>query len=216
MRVHKVGSALIVRPDHELVTKYLCVWTEDVVELAREKGIDTFDLKGKRAARKEFESYVNAHKPSVIFLNGHGNAIAITGYDNEVIVDDASVLEDAIIYARSCDAGRDLGPMLIKRGTRAFIGYDRKFILGYLPDKIMHPREDPIARLFLQPSNLAVSTVLKGNTAAEAHARSKEAMYKNFRRMISSAATHEERFAARWLWSNINGQVLLGDPTAKM
>lgn len=198
------------------MTKYLCVWSEEIVFLTKRKGITLLDLKGKKANRKTFESYIKAHSPSVIFLNGHGNAVAIAGYDDQLIVDDASILVDAIIYARSCDAGRYLGPALVKRGIRAFIGYNRKFILGYLPDKIMHPNEDPIARLFLQPSNLAVSTLIKGNTASEAHARSKEAMYKNFRRMISSIATYEERFAARWLWSNIHGQVLLGDPGARM
>ncbi|HEY4527161.1 MAG TPA: hypothetical protein VJK53_04955 [Candidatus Paceibacterota bacterium] len=198
------------------MTKYLCVWSEEVIVMAQKKGINTLDLKGKKASRKEFESYVKAHNPSVIFLNGHGNSVAITGYNNEPIVDGMSALSGAIVYARSCDAGRDLGPVLIGRGTRAFIGYSRKFILGYLPDKIMHPINDPIARLFLEPSNLAVTTMLKGKTAAEAHTRSKEAMYKNFRRMLSSAATYEERFAARWLWSNINGQVLLGDSEARM
>ena len=216
MRGHKGGSVLVVRPDHELVTRYLCVWSEEVVALLEEKGINKLDLRGKKATRKEFESYVKTHKPSVIFLNGHGNAKEIAGYDDKIIVDETTVLADAIVYARSCDAGRELGHTLVSRGTRSFIGYNRKFILGYLPDKVMRPLEDSIAKLFLGPSNLAVSTVLKGNTAEEAHVRSRGAMYKNFRRMISSTATFEERFAARWLWSNINGQVLLGDATAKM
>lgn len=216
MRERRGSSVLVVRPDHELVTKYLCVWSDEIISLLEQKGINKLDLKGKKATRKDFESYIKKHKPSVIFLNGHGNAGTIAGYDDKTIVDVTSVLEEAIVYARSCDAGRELGPALIARGTRAFIGYNRKFILGYLPDKVMHPRKDPIARLFLEPSNLAVSTVLKGNTAAEAHDRSRAAMYKNFRRMISSIATFEERFAARWLWSNIKGQILLGNPIARM
>ena len=125
MRGHKIDSVLIVRPDHELVTKYLCVWSQELVDFAKQKGINTLDLKGKKATRKEFDSYVRAHTPSFIFVNGHGNSSVIAGYDDKLIIDKTSAVAPAIIYARSCDAGRELGPMLIRQGARAFIGYRR-------------------------------------------------------------------------------------------
>jgi hypothetical protein len=212
--VNKCG--VVTRPDYEIVTKYLCEWTEDVLELARSKGITLYDLKGKKAKREELESYVKKHTPSLVFLNGHGKEDAIAGHDDRVIVDVASNLSKSIVYARSCDAARLLGSVLVGNGTAAFIGYKRSFILGYSPNKMLHPKEDPIARLFLEPSNLVVTTILKGHSVADAHARAREAMYKNFRRMISSSATFEERHAARWLWSNLNSQVVLGDSSAKM
>jgi len=68
-----------------------------------------------------------------------------------------------------------------------------------------------LAKLFLEPSNSIAMVLLKGHTVQEAHNRSRAAMYKNFRKMVSSAASYEERFAARWLWSNLKNQVLIGN-----
>ena len=207
-------TVLITRPDHEPVTKYLCLWSEEILTLTEHKGISIYDLRGKKASRKIFESFMSKHSPALILLNGHGNAEIITGYDNEPIVDENSVMVWSIVYGRSCDAGQKLGDKLVNKGARTFIGYKRKFILAYTPDKMMKPLEDPIARLFLEPSNLVATSLIKGNTTLEAHRRSREAMNKNFRRMLSSVASFEERHAAPWLWSNLNSQVLIGDQTA--
>jgi len=207
-------SLLITRPDHEIVTKYCCVWCEDIIKLAAQKSIDVYDLKGKKANRKEFESYIGAKNPSLIFFNGHGDADTITGYDNEPLLDKQSVPPKSIIYARSCDAAQSLGPMLIQKGIRAFIGYMRKFTFFYDPASVLKPASDPIARLFLESSNLVVSTIIKDHTVTEANQRSKSAMIRNLKSMVSSEATFEERYAAPAMWSNINSQVVLGDAYA--
>ncbi|MEK7613102.1 MAG: hypothetical protein AAB449_03095 [Patescibacteria group bacterium] len=209
-------TVLITRPKHDLITRYLCVWSEEILAIARAHYITVYDLEGEKANRKNLESYIKNRPPSFVFLNGHGNAEVVTGHDNEPLVDINSRLPEVIVYARSCDAGQVLGSALIKNGTQAFIGYRRKFICGYTPEKMWKPLEDPIARLFLVPSNLIVSTLLKGHSVQDAHARSKEEMYKNFKKMISSKATYEERYSARWLWSNLNNQVLLGEGGAKI
>lgn len=204
-------AILITRPDYETVTKYLCLWSEEVKEFAGRKGVIVYDLKGKKANRKEFESYLSKNRPALLFLNGHGNAEVITGYDDHPLIDRDSSVQGTILYGRSCDASLFLGPYLVQKGARAFIGYRRKFILGYVPEKIMRPLEDPIARLFLEPSNLVATTLLKGNTTAEAHSRSRREMYKNFLKMLASTSSFEERHAAPWLWSNFNSQTLSGD-----
>lgn len=207
-------AILITRPDHETVTKYLCLWSEEVKEFAEHKGITVYDLKGEKANRKEFESYLSKNRPALLFLNGHGDAEVITGYDNNSLVDRSSSMPEVIVYGRSCDAALILGPYLVGKGARTFIGYRKKFILGYSPEKMTKPLQDPIAKLFLEPSNLVVTTLLKGNTTSEAHRRSRGEMYKNFLRMLSSTATDEQRYVAPWLWSNYNSQTLLGDAEA--
>ena len=204
---------LVTRPKHDLVTRYLCAWCEEFVNEVRSKGIDVYDLEGTKATKSKFENYIKAHNPSFLFLNGHGDSATITGHDNKTLVDSNTTLSSAtVLYARSCDAGQILGPHLVKKGLCAFIGYKRKFILGYIPDKIWSPLKDPIAQLFLESSNLVPSTLVKGHTVEEAHVRSRTQMYSNFRKMVSSAATYEERYAARWLWSNLNNQVFFGNP----
>ncbi len=210
------NSVLVTRPDHDVVTKYLCAWCEDMIALARQKSREVYDLKGNRANRDEFESYTGHRDPSFLFLNGHGNADVITGYNDQPLVDRTSRLVGMVVYARSCDAGQSLGPYLVHNGTKTFIGYKRKFVCGYLQEKVTRPREDSVARLFLDPSNLVVSTLIKGHTAEEAHRRSLDAMQRNFRKMISTAASYEERYAARWLWGNMSNQVLCGDPLGQI
>lgn len=207
-------SILITRPDHEIVTKYCCVWSADLIKLAQDKSFQVYDLKGIKANRKEFESYMRLNDPSLIFFNGHGNAMTVTGYDNEPIMDHTSTPSKSIIYARSCDAAQSLGPTLIPKGARAFIGYTRKFTFFYDPACILKPAKDPIARLFLESSNLVVSTLIKNHPVKEAHARSINSMYKNLKYMISSAASFEERYAASAMWNNITAQVILGDKEA--
>lgn len=208
-------SILITRPDHDPLMRYFYAWSEEIVSLARNKGVTIYDLKSKKATRANFESYIQ-HHPRLVFINGHGSTEVIMGYNNEPLVDMASNFQGLIMYARSCDAAKNLGVHLVKNGVVSFIGYKRKFFCGYSPDKTTKPLKDRIAELFLVPSNLVVSTLLKGHSAGEAHLRSRTAMYKNFRRMVSSAASYEERFASRWMWSNINNQILLGNASVTM
>jgi len=125
-----------------------------------------------------------------------------------------SAVAETIIYARSCDAGITLGKRLIKDRAKAFIGYNRKFILGYTPQKLTRPLSDSLAKLFLEPSNLVVTTLIKSKTAQAAQDRSKQAMWKNFRRMTANRASSQMRYTARWLWSNYKSQVLYGDAKA--
>ncbi len=205
---------LITRPKYDIVTKYFFAWSEEILNMAKQKGMTVCDLRERKATRRSFDSYAAKLRPSVICLNGHGNADMIAGQDDEPLVDASSALPGAMVYARSCDAGERLGPELIGRGTRAFIGYRRKFMFGYLTDFLTRPKEDPIAALFMEPSNLAVSTLIKDHSADEAHRRSREAMFRNYRKMICSTASFEERYASRWLWGNIRHQVLHGDGEA--
>ncbi|MFH0943416.1 MAG: hypothetical protein V1810_04560 [Candidatus Beckwithbacteria bacterium] len=71
-----------------------------------------------------------------------------------------------------------------------------------------------MAKLFLAPSNLVVTTLIKGQTARKAQDRSRQAMLKNYRKMTSTTASYRKRYVARWLWSNYKSQVLYGDAAA--
>jgi hypothetical protein len=211
-------SLLVTRPNHDHPTNYLYFWSTFVIKEAEKKRFDIYDLDGKKANKKNFDSYIKLQKPKIIFLNGHGDENTLTGYDNEVLlqVGDNQILDGNIVYARSCDAATKLGKELISKGAKAFIGYIRKFNVGYTPSKIFKPLEDSLAKLFLEPSNLVVTTIIKDHNVETAHKRSKDAMIKNFRKMLSTGATYEERFAASWLWGNIKSQVYYGNGKAKI
>lgn len=209
---------LITRPNHDLATNYLCMWSESVVKLSSKKR-KTFDLKGEKATASNFKSYVEKHQPDFIFINGHGNEYEIAGFNNETLVkvgNNESLLAEKIVYARSCDAARILGEQVSKNNSSTFIGYKKSYILGRNPLKSNYPLTDEVARLFMEPSNLISISIIKGRTAKEAYLKSQSEMMKNFFFMLSSKANSNQRDAAPYLWSNRKNQVLLGNENAKL
>ncbi|MDZ4229125.1 MAG: hypothetical protein U1C50_02620 [Patescibacteria group bacterium] len=206
-------SLLVTRSNHDEATNYLYYWSAIVIKVAKKKKFSVYDLAGKKANKKIFDSYLKAKKPTILFLNGHGNATTITGQDMEPLLEIGikSAVPETIIYARSCDAGITLGKKLVEDGAKAFIGYNQKFILGYTPGRLTRPLTDSMAKLFLEPSNLVVFTLIKGQTAQKAQDESRQAMRQNYRKMTVATASKRKKYAARWLWSNYKSQVLYGD-----
>lgn len=189
-----------------------------VIKEARQKGMNVFDLTDNKADYKTFKSYIEKHEPFLVFFNGHGNKEVITGDNNESLVEadkNEKLLFGKMVYARSCDAGAYLGEKCIQTGTLVFIGYRKKFTLGYSPSKISNPLKDEIARLFLEPSNLVPISLIKGNIAKDAYRKSQNTMWRNFQFMLSTKATSAQKDAAPYLWANRKYQVLLGNENAK-
>lgn len=208
---------LITRPRHEFLTNLLFHWSDDVVSEAQRHGYQVLDLKDQKANRANFTSYMTKNSPALVCFNGHGSESAITGHNDEVLIevgDGDELLAGTIVYARSCDAAQELGPAIIKNGTRAFLGYKRPFVVASSEERISKPRGDDLSALFIEPSNLAPTTLLKGNSVDEADKRSKAAMLKNIMLMLSSVATHEQQSVASYLWGNYKAQVVVGDGSA--
>lgn len=207
------SALLLTRPNYDVGTNYLFYWSESAVTPSR--GFKILDLKGDRANKEKFVSYIEKHQPSIIFFNGHGSENIISGHNNEILVESGRneyLLKGCIVYARCCDAAKKLGFDCVKKGTLSFVGYKRKYILGYSASHITKPLLDPVAKLFLEPSNLVIKSLLKGNTVNIAFQKSKEGMFKNIRFMVSGSASVEQKDAAPYLWANINNQVVIGEP----
>jgi len=212
-------SLLVTRPNHDITVNYLFFWCNPILDLAKMKNFAIHDLSAKKAEIKEFESHMRARKPALLFLNGHGTESSITGQDNKPIIGmnvDEDVIKDSIIYARSCRAAKQLGPLLIRKKAKAFMGYKRDFVFMYQSDHVTKPLQDKIARLFLNPSNLGVRVIIKGHPVKEAFYRSQRLLHKNLMRSLSSAASKEENDAAPSLLWNLNSKVLIGDKNASI
>lgn len=210
---------LVTRPNYDFPTTYLYQWSELVIDEAKSKGITVLDLDGKKANKRNFVSYISRNNPRLIFLNGHGSRDCVTGYDNEILLDAGNcevLLREKIIYARSCEAGARLGPLSVEKGATAFIGYNKDFWLIRSKERQTKPLSDPIAKLFLEPSNLVPITLIKGNNVKDAYNKSQDSMRRNFSYMISSKASQEERDAAFFLYSNYTCQIIRGDEQAKI
>lgn len=210
-------TILITRPNHDPTTDYLCHWSKLIVTKARDKNFTVLDLYGVKANRNTFLSYLKSNHPILVILNGHGSPETIAGYNDEPILstyDSVNNLKGKIMYVRSCSCGGNLGNHLILHKVKVFIGYKNDFIFFRDTSFITRPLDDPVAKIFLEPSNLVATTLIKGHPAIEAHNRSRNIMSKTVRKLLSSEATGEERMFASMLWSNMQGQVLLGNQKA--
>jgi hypothetical protein len=205
---------LITRPKHDLLTNYLFHWSTQVVNEAVDKDFQILDLNGEKASKKNFTSYVERHQPALVFFNGHGSSKVICGHNDEILIEadrNDGLLSEAVVYARSCRAAEYLGRCCVQKRTRAFVGYYKDYFLCFSQSKISRPLEDKIAELFLDPSNLVVISLLKGNTVGGSVRRSQEAMRRNIRFMNSGSATPSQKDAAPYLWSNIKSQTVCGN-----
>jgi len=155
---------LVTRPKHDITTHYLFYWAYKVIELAKARGMSVLDLHKKRANRKEVTSMLEKQSPSLVFFNGHGDDSLIAGHDNEVLIQagaNENLLKHKLVYALACRSGSVLGPKSVESGCRAYIGYEKDFVFVTDKEKTSRPLEDETARLFLEPSNQVVISLLK-------------------------------------------------------
>ena len=208
---------LVTRPNHDETTNYLDKWSEPIIKLANQKNYKLIDLRGEKATRSVFEGYARKHHPSFFFLNGHGSEKIIAGQNNEYLLvykENETLCAGAVLYVRSCSAAKLLGQSLVTSGARACIGYTSKFGFMRLLSSTTKPILDPLAKLFIEPANLVATTLLKGHSVLDAHQRGISGMKKNLKRMLSSESTQQNSNAVVLLWSNIRGQVVIGDSSA--
>ena len=210
---------LVTRPNHDYATNYLFYWSTFVINLARRKNFRVIDLSKNKANQSDFTSRVNKTNPSFIFFNGHGNETTIAGQNEEILISvkrNLNLLKNRIVFARSCSSAKKLGSKSISLGARAFIGYKEPFIFMSDPTMVTKPLSDTTAALFLKPSNLVASTLLKGHSASEADARAKKAFKKNIRKLLTSETQKEDSSALRFLFWDMKHQVCLGDADASL
>ncbi|MBU3935480.1 hypothetical protein KJ909_02290, partial [Patescibacteria group bacterium] len=169
------------------------------------------DLKGKKANKKLWQSYVNKNELSFVFINGHGDEDSVCGWDNEVLIDGYEKgYKDVIFFCRSCRSAKRLGKNLVKKGAKAYVGYTKDYYVLMSGKKKTRPLLDKTAKLFLDPSNLVAMSILKGNSVGEADKKSKKLLSKNIKKIIGSNMIGKEEVAA-YLLHDLKCQVAIGD-----
>ncbi|OGY25468.1 MAG: hypothetical protein A2Z11_03500 [Candidatus Woykebacteria bacterium RBG_16_43_9] len=76
--------------------------------------------------------------------------------------------------------------------------------------------EDKTVQLFLDPSNQVVLSLLKGNNAEQSYERSREALKRNIRKLLTSESPQADKEAVPYLIWNLRHQVCLGDRGAAL
>lgn len=210
---------IITRPEHDLTTKYISLWAEEIISLAEKKGIEVIDLKKQKANHKEFNGRVKKLKPKAIFINGHGSEICVAGHNNEVLIQEDvnhEILNGKILYALSCKSAKSLGRKVFEYEHSAYIGYKDDFIFTMDKDYAFKPLEDPKSKPFMESSNQVMISLLKGNSVLEASQKSIDKFKSNCRKLLASNTDVDSLTAAQFLWWNARNQMCLGDGDARI
>lgn len=208
-------SLLITRPEHDLTTRYISKWSEKVIDEVNGKGVEITDLHREKANKGRVLGILKkkAGMKMLVVLNGHGSADTVTGHNDEPLItkENAEVLATKLVYARSCQSAKTLGPAAVVKGALAYIGYKEDFIFIIDDDKTTKPLEDSKAALFMEPSNYVVTSLLKGHSAKDSNDRSRIQFRKNLEKTLAGPSSSENLYAARFLYWNMINQVCLGD-----
>ncbi len=203
-------SILITRPRYEKVTHYLYYWSDVIVAEAKKRTGGVIDLQKEKASRKLIESYLAKQKPEIVIFNGHGNDVCVTGHDEEVLIEsgvNSDLLKDKVVYMRSCDSGKILGPQAIKEGAKAFIGYTELFRFWTDNNSVKSPLKDEYAIPFFETSNQVALSLVKGKSAREAHEDSLKVYEKIIGKLLTSDVSNS--FVVSDLIWNMHNQICL-------
>ena len=170
-------KTLFVRPKHDDLLGYLFYYSKDLIKESERRGFDTINKEKENACKKVVESIIKKQNPFFIMFNGHGSPELIAGHNNKSLIDGKNykILKNRLIYSLSCSSADILGYKVGDKKT-AFIGYETEFAVGMDSNCQASIHRDKLVKLFLEPSNLLVKALLKGNTAEEAVDKAKEEM----------------------------------------
>ena len=213
-----IKKFLITRPIHDKETAYLYSFSKACVQIAKEdKKIHLEELAGNMANRKRVEISLREKHKTLVFLNGHGDNETVFGHNDKPILDQKNVglTKDKIVYALACNSLVKLGPLSIKNGAKAYVGYKDEFMWIGDPFRSAVPDKDKNSAPFRKICHILISNLLKGTKVKDAVRKTKE----ECKKLIKQYGTSEDDFgdapsiglALSWDLSSLD---LVGDPEA--
>jgi len=207
---------LVTRPKYDDGTGYLHYYASLVLKKADELNLDKKDFSGEATNSKNVSDFINKKHPKLIFVNGHGDSDSLEGHEGEVLFSinkNIHLLKDKLVYARACHAGLSFGEKMTEKNNGCFIGYNTPFSFWIDERYSATPSKDSIARLFLEPSNEIMNSLIRGHNSITSHEKSKKLMIDNMKKILKMNE-RKEPGAMGWLevlWNNFEGQVLHGN-----
>ena len=167
---------LSVRTNHDPVTSCLYQWTSPLLKFAESKRFNVIDITGDKVTKENIKRRISTLNPGFFFFNGHGSASAMFGNKWEEVMNlkDAAAFKDMVVFARACDCLQELGKEAVKKGCKAFVGYENKFWIASLNEMATRPLNDPLTKPIMENSNLVVEELIKGRTVKEAVGKAHE------------------------------------------
>jgi len=213
-----MSCILFSRPWHDGTLAYLYHYSKELVKFSKDKEHKTIDREKEHANKKEITNIIKKQKPDFIMFNGHGSPDLIAGHKNEIIIskENPEILSNAIIYSLTCSSGQRLGKLIVTKGAICFIGYDEDFNLGKDPNREASPRKDKIAKLFLEPSNILVRSLIDGFSVKKSVEKAKDKMEENIWYLSTTQDFPEAQFYAPFLFGNYRSLIAQGNCEASI
>ncbi len=207
---------LLTRSRHDIGNEYLFHYSEEIAAKAIDGGWQVDDVKSEKATKAAVQKRLGTLAYEFAIFNGHGSDSSICGHNNETLVDQssASLLSNKVCFSRSCCSAKHLGDIAVSKGSKAFIGYSREFIVPRVNSCASRPLQDPAARPVLESSNAIPISLLHGKTAKEAVDSSQAHAEKLILKLLPS----EEPYDGAALRALINNQSCIricGDEAAR-
>ena len=179
---------IIIRAEHDIATKYLYDWCENILDDAQERGFTITKLDGDNISKDTLRGRIRNRQPSLIFFNGHGTTDTLYNNQKEefITMDSSDVFNNTIVFARACDSLAELGPKAVENGCHAYMGYKRKFWLAFDDNHACTPLNDPVAKPIIEGSNVVMKELIKGKRVKEAIEKSHDYASKNIMDLIYS------------------------------
>ena len=99
------NSAVFLRPDYELVTRYGAAWQTPIISASGGSGLSVTDLYGPNATRANFEQTIATNDPILVNIMGHGSYDLIACQNNEILLQSGvndDILAGRVVYNLSC------------------------------------------------------------------------------------------------------------------
>jgi len=176
------NSALIIRPNYCVVTRYGSAYMTQILDSANSKSLPTIDLHGTEATASNFFSNLETQDPILVSILGHGSYNLIACQDGETLLVGGSndyVLDGRVVYDLSCQSGRDLGASAVANGAISFLGYTEDFWVclsegEHSDGGMLNPLQDEVARGFLESHNVAPISYINGSTIENSYYNSQD------------------------------------------
>jgi len=166
--VPRLSVATVTRPDSDTATRLASLAVGSAVAYMRSRQIDVEDLASSRATRSSVVSSLTGRDPALFIGVGHGSASVFTGQNQEKIFWKCNCRELAgrVTFLLSCLTGRELGPDIVSKGGRCYMGYNEEFI--WVQERAVNPLEDRLGRPFFEPVLEICKRLADGETAGRA------------------------------------------------
>lgn len=114
---------LVIRACFDEATEYSFQWSQEIVDLMKENGIEFLDLPKGDAVREKVETILGEYPEMMVIHYDHGNEDCIWGQDEKVIdLDNNKLLKNRECYSMSCLSAKILGADSYRRYATIYWG----------------------------------------------------------------------------------------------